>query len=207
MPLYVTRERTLAPRLPGPVDVLVEVTDGDGDTWSRTKVELVVEATYSSALRVGVAGVFLDGVDREYVARRQPGAGQAEVAAVETGGYDLEVVAGFAAFLDENGRGYSKHDFGNFAPYLGLGVVAQGADGSFDFLKSVHLGVEWELTPTFSLASTLVLRRVTRLAPGVELGGPVQGEVPTVTRQSVGVGFVLNVSPEFLRIGSPLGGL
>lgn len=125
---------------------------------------------------------------------------------METGGYDLEIVAGFAAFLDKGGRGYSSHDYSRFAPYLGIGLLSQGADGEVDFLKSVHLGVEWELTPTFSLASTVVLRRVTRLAPGVALGGPVQGDVPTVTRQSVGLGFVLNVSPEFLRVGS-LGGL
>lgn len=207
VPTYRTVEQVFPPRLPGAADLEVTVRRPRGGFYSNVRVELIIDRTYSSALRVGFGGVFLGAVDREFDAQTQPGAGQAEIVATGSQSYDLELVLGFAPFLERGGRSYASPSLARFAPYIGVGLLSQGGGGGGDavqleFFKSLHLGVEWELNPTFSVALTGVLRRVDRLSPGLRIGGPVEGNnVPTVERQALGLGLVINISPEFLRFG------
>ncbi len=205
-PDFDVRTQLFAPRQPGELDVTLEIREGE-EVVDQALVELLVDQTFSSAVRVGVSAVFLGAVDQGFEARAQPGAGQEEIVAVTAGDYDLELVAGFAPFLEKNGRSYTSGSSANFAPYFGIGVLSVSPDGAeLDFLKSLHLGVEWAPSQTFSVAVTGVLRRVDRLAPGSQIGGPVNGEVPTISTQSFGMGVVLNFSPELLNFaGTGLG--
>ena len=66
----------------------------------------------------------------------------------------------------------------------------------------MHLGVEWELTEAFAIGLTANLRRVERLADGLRPGYPIEGNVPTDDVFVFGMGIVINLSPEFLKIGA-----
>ena len=202
-------ERKYPPRLPGqaiPVKVLVR--DASRRPFSFADIELLVDQTYSSAFRVGFGGVFLGGVDRKFEALQAPGSGQAEIVSTGSQSHDMELVLGFAPFLEEGGRSYARPSWTHFAPYVGVGVISQKVGDDLDYFKSLHLGVEWEMSPTFSVAGTMAIRRVTRLAPGYEIGGPVaaNGDIPTVERQALGLGLMINVSPDFLRFVNPPAG-
>src|SRR5690606_17235812 len=84
-----------------------------------------------------------------------------------------------------------------FNPYFGIGLLSTGGDGELSWLKSVHLGVEWELTDAFAIGITANLRRAERLAEGFRVGQPLDGDVPTEERFVVGMGVVVNLSPSF----------
>ncbi len=196
---------TFAPRRPGNVNVIISMFE-NGRPVSERRVELIVEQTYSGAVRFGIATIGGGAVDRSYDARTLPSSAQAEVVQTSHSTVDLELVIGFAPFLEQawGGRGYassrrlSEAPFG-FSPFVGVGILNENRN-ALELLKSLHLGVEWEINPHFSLAATYVLRRVDRLAPGLTVGAPVgpDGVLTTSTYQS-GWGVVLNVSPEFLR--------
>lgn len=65
----------------------------------------------------------------------------------------------------------------------------------------MHLGFEYEVSRNFSIAATLVGRKVTRLADGLEVGDPITSTtVPTRTGYEAGIGVVFNFSPEFLKL-------
>ena len=66
----------------------------------------------------------------------------------------------------------------------------------------MHLGVEWELTEAFAIGVTANLRRVERLAKGLKPGYPVESGLPTDDVFVFGLGVVINLSPEFLKIGA-----
>jgi hypothetical protein len=196
---------TFAPRQPGNLNVIITLTR-NGAPISERLVELIVEQTYSGAIRIGVATVWGGAVDRSYDARTVPGSNQEEVVQTATSKVDLELVIGFAPFLEQawGGRGYatsrrlSDAPYG-LSPYFGIGILNENKN-ALELLKSVHLGVEWEMNPHFSVAATYVLRRVERLGRGITVGSPVgpEGIYTTQSYQS-GWGLVFNVSPEFLR--------
>jgi hypothetical protein len=194
---------SFAPRLPGPADIKIKQMEGGKET-SYT-VELVVEETYIGAVRLGVSAVIKGAVDREYSAQARPGSQQAEIVAKSTGPVDLELVLGFAPylfdFIEEDGRAAVTGCRRCFAPYVGLGLLNQSAT-SLELLKSLHFGLEWEFAPSFSVAGTFVVRRVTRLATGFEVGSPVGTDVPTTMGYSLGCGLVFNFSPEFFKVAS-----
>jgi hypothetical protein len=135
----------------------------------------------------------------------RPGSGQSEIVASNVGDMDLEVVLGGAIFLDKGGRGYAVpgHDM-RWAPYFGLGIVNQEHKG-LEVLHSVHLGIEYELNPHFSIALTGVARKITQLGKGLEVGDPVTSTVPTTTGIEFGFGLVINLSPDFLRLATKSG--
>lgn len=190
--------RDFAPRRPGDASVLV--TLGSGEVLTH---ELVVQQTYNGALRTGIAFVGGGAVDADYAAATLAGASTQEVVATSRGGADVELVVGFAPFLDPGGRPANGCEQAPlcFAPYVGLGVVAPSASG-LDVLKSVHVGAEWEPVSSFSLSATLVTRRVTRLADGVHVGSPTQGAPATTEGWGLGAGVVLNVTPSFFKLAS-----
>ncbi|WP_437300219.1 hypothetical protein [Sorangium sp. So ce426] len=200
----VVSESTFGPRRPGKADIKIKHLDGaENPTYT---VELLVEQTYVGAVRLGLGPVFTGAVDRVYEASTRPGSQQPEIVARSSGNVDVELVLGFAPFvfdyLADGGRSAIRGCGTCVAPYVGIGLLNQSAT-SLELLKSLHLGLEWEFSPSFSLAGTVVLRRVTRLAPGYEVGSPVDaGSVPTTERYGVGGGLVFNFSPEFLQVAT-----
>jgi len=154
--------------------------------------------------RVGVAGVFFGAVDGKYKARRAQGAAQTELGVADIAPLDIEFVVSFAPYFDAGGRGATGCDAAPwcFAPYIAIGAIAPNSD-DVEFFKSLHLGVEWEPISNFSIAVTGVARRVTRLEDDAHIGVPVfEDDLPTTQTIGLGLGVVINVSPDFFRIAS-----
>jgi len=205
VPELTVSTQTLAPRRPGAAPLTVRLKDlEDNPIGSDMLVEFFIDETYSGAFRVGFAGILLGGVDQSYSRTTRPGSQQSELVASKPNPVDVDIVIGYAPYLDAGGRAASGCDNRPFcfSPYFGIGLASASSDGSIDFLKSVHLGIEWELTPSFSIGVTANLRRVTRLAKGLTVGQAIDGDVATESRYVVGAGFVINVSPSFLKIGA-----
>lgn len=205
-PKAVVTERPFAARKPGRSDVEIKLMD-HGTTTAKLvyPVELIVEETYVGAIRLGVAALFNDAVDRSYEARTYPGSKQAEIGATTFGHVNAEIVLGFAPYLFDylkTGEGRPAITKGTgLAPYFGIGLLNANGTG-IELVKSIHLGLEYQFAPSFSLALTGVGRRVNRLPPGFTVGSPVTGTVPTTTGFGLGVGLVLNFSPEFFKISA-----
>jgi len=197
--------QVLAPRLPGYAPLTVRLNDLAGEIKAPPMlVEFWIDETYSGAFRMGFAGVFAGGLEQRYQKVTAPNSQQAEIRASDANPVDVDLVVGYAPYLERGGRsaaGCENAPF-CFSPYVGIGVVSAADDGGLDFLKSVHLGVEWEFTPSFSIALTANLRRVQRLAAGYAPGQPIDGDIPTESRYVFGAGLVINLSPSFLKIGA-----
>lgn len=202
--------RSFAPRKPGNADVRVQILDGTTVVAEET-LEMIVETTYIGALRVGLSMVGGGALDRGYEARAVGGTATPQVVQKDGSVVQPELVVGFAPFVIEalagRGRGYSgQESFASrlfrLAPYVGLGVLTNSPNG-IDGFKSFYFGAEWELAPSFSVAFTGVVRRVTRLGSGVQEGSPApDGSVPTQTQHELGWGVVVNITPSFLRLAN-----
>ncbi len=202
---YIATARTFAPRRPGFSPMEVRLTDATGALVADPfKLEFWIEETYSGAFRVGVAGILLGALDKNYRAETQPGSLQREIVATGDSVMDLDVVLGYSPYLDDGGRPAAGCESAPFCfnPYFGLGLLSASSNGDLQWLKSVHLGVEWELTEAFAIGLTANLRRVERLADGLRPGYPIEGNVPTDDVFVFGMGIVINLSPEFLKIGA-----
>jgi hypothetical protein len=202
---YVVTARTFAPRRPGFTPLEVRIHDANAQLVNDPfKLEFWVEGTYSGAFRVGVAGILLGSLDQRYRAETRPDSLQKEIVATERSAMDLDLVIGYSPYLDSGGRAASGCESAPFCfnPYFGLGLMSASSNGDLTWMKSVHLGVEWELTEAFAVALTANLRRVERLASGYRPGYPVDGQVPVDDVFVFGFGVVINLSPEFLRIGA-----
>jgi hypothetical protein len=194
----VVTTRRFAPRLPGPVVVAVAL---DGEVAATS--EFVVEETFAGALRTGVALVGGGALDGGWASALRPGSGQAEVVATTHGSVNAEVFVGVAPYLERGGRpadGCRRAPF-CFGPLIGLGVLTVDG-GSAEFLKSVHLGAEWEPSRTFSVGFTGVARRVDRLPAGLRVGSPTNGDPVTTTGYGLGFGVVLGFTPDVFRLAS-----
>lgn len=202
---YVATARTFAPRRPGFAPMEVRIVDETNQLVTDPfKLEFWIEETYSGAFRIGVAGILLGALDQRYHAETRPGSAQQEIVASDASVMDLDVVIGYSPYLDEGGRpgaGCANAPL-CFNPYFGLGLLSASSNGELQWLKSVHLGVEWELAEAFAIGVTANLRRVERLSSGYEPGYPVDGSVPTDDVFVFGLGVVINLSPEFLKIGA-----
>lgn len=202
---YYVTARSFAPRKPGFAPLEVRLSDAQNQLVADPlKIEFWIEATYSGAFRVGVAGILMGSLDERYRAETRPGSQQREIVQESSSVMDLDVVIGYAPYLDEGGRAGSGCESAPFCfnPYFGLGLLSASSGGDLQWLKSVHLGVEWELTEAFAVGLTANLRRVERLARGFSPGYPVDGDVPTDDKFVFGVGLVINLSPEFLKVGA-----
>ena len=186
----------------GAIELTVKIDGG-----LEGKLDMVAAQAYSGALRFGFGVAFAGAVDRAYEVRTFPGATQSEIAETTRGtAADLEIVLGYAPFLRP--RTYADRQFLDLvAPYIGVGVVGQTGDNKVRPLTSLYLGFEVAPSTVFSVAGTLVLRRVTRLSAGLEHGSAAEpGSAPTRQRLGVGFGVVINVSPEFLNLVGMRGG-
>ncbi len=205
----LVRTWSFASRTPGEADITLTA---NGVT---TTVELVVEKSYAGAIRLGLGVVFPPGSlnrDRTYQAVQRPGSDQHEIVATDAGPAEFELVLGYAPYaFDFIGEGTGRRYVGQtlrersagFAPYIGLGALQANATG-VELLKSIHLGIEWEPQRNFSIAFTLIARRVKRLASGYALEQAVAAGFEIPTRQTIrfAFGLVLNLSPEFFRFAS-----
>lgn len=197
----------LGPYLPGSVTVHVRVVSSAPNTTPiDLPTQLIVEETFSGALRLGIGGVFGGAVERGFALRTAPGSSQPEIVATNGGDMDAELVLGAAIFLEQGGRGYvvPSHN-AKFAPYFGIGILDQ-TDNGLKLLRSVHLGLEYEFNAHFSIAVTVVGRRITRLS-GAELGDPVAmgGALPTETGFAFGGAVVINLTPDFFKLATKSG--
>lgn len=199
---------SFAPRRPGALELVLKLHTATNTLVDEVQTELVVEQTYSGALRLGI-GVPLFAVQREYTTELAPGSAQHEIVA---GGsdVDVELVITFAGFLEalNGGRSYTRPGY-NFFERWGLfvaaGVLAPSTEG-VRFLTSFYVGVELEIIRSLSFGVGFVLRRVNRLISGYSVGDAVlDGTRLSGESWEPGLGFVIGVSPEFLQFAGALG--
>ena len=208
---WVTTTTVIPPLLPGEASVTVKLSSEDALLDQKT-ISLLVQETFSGALRAGIGAVTMGAVDGAYSIRNRAGSPQAEIVSEDPALYNLEFVLGYAAFLDEGGRpaGGCLTVPWCFAPFVGVGVLSQDGRGDYRALSSVHLGVEWEPVRNFSIAATLVGRRTDQLAAGLNVGGPATPGDDIITQgYGLGAGIVFNISPSFFKFaasGLPGGG-
>jgi hypothetical protein len=188
------------------------ITAVNGTTKVPWKLEMFVEKTYSGALRIGIGVLFGRAVDHDYSAVKVDNSSQHELVARTGGRAEFELVVGYAPYVFDmiagrKGRAYQSTTLAQraagFAPYIGLGTLSVGQGTGIEFFRTIHLGLEWEPLRNFSIAATFVMRRVTRLQHGYEVGSPVNsGDPPTREQLALGFGLVLNLTPEFFRFAT-----
>ena len=200
--------RTFAPRRPGEAPLTITLFDNQrAQVNDPLGIEFWIEETYSGAFRAGIGGIFLGGVERRHHAVTRGNSLQPEIEVSGRNLMDVDLMLGYSPYLDAGGRAATGCDNAPFCfnPYFGIGLVSVdggSGGGGIDWLKSVHLGVEWEVSPAFAVALTANLRRVQRLAGGLHPGDPIEGDIPTENRYVFGVGLVVNLSPAFFKIGA-----
>lgn len=214
---WATSSFAFAPRRPSSANITITTTSPADATKDGAPaaspvsttytVELEVEELSWGAVRFGFGSVFGDAASPVYEIRTAAGSNQPEIALASDPTVNFDVTVGFAPYIiDLIGWGGRSHTGGHnayVAPFVGFGVVGQGAAG-VEALNAIYTGVEVEFTPTFSLAAAAVWRRVTSLADGYAVGSPVEvGTSYTTTKTGVGFGLILNVSPDFLQFATP----
>ena len=216
---------TFSPRAPGQADVTVEVKPstpavaaaapaaGAGaaapaaNAKGKLSVELEVDELSWGAVRFGFATVFGEAATARYEIRSAAGAEQAEIALADDPAMNIEAVLGFAPYIFDlwayGGRSETGGPSAYLAPYIGFGVLGQGAAGVEAF-GSLHVGLELGITSSFSIAGTAVWRKITELQDGYRVGSPVDaGTTFTTDGTGFGFGLILNVSPDFLKFATP----
>src|SRR5262249_43091994 len=139
--------------------------------------------------------------------RDTPGpTGLKEVTASGTSSFATDVVAGFAPYLfnDFIDGGVSVARPPAVAvgfPYVGARIVGI-QNSSVTALTSFFFAASLDLKPSISIALAYVLRRTTELPAGYAVGSPYSGtELATVSGWGHGVAVIVNLTPEFFRIG------
>jgi hypothetical protein len=205
-------EFLVPPRAPGPLHISVKFTDTDDPLKSKGEAgtDLIVDRSYSSALRFGIGHIFgLDDIQYKGVQHEKDGKFTITRRASEAN----EIVLGYSLYFNwlfSQGRSYGlinpcwfclARPGRHLGLYAGFGAVSY-ATGTFDYLKSFHLGLELEIK-NFSIAATLVTRRVPMLN-GSQRVGDVTGsaDVDTYDKYRFGFGLILNFSPEFLKFAA-----
>lgn len=203
----------IPPHAPGAMHIDIKFVDpGDAKPKAATAIDLAVDQGYSGSLRVGIAHVF--GAQDHRFSKLQPAASlPATITETDTG--TNEVVVGYSLYLDAllhgdpAGRTYAVYpDHWYAAPLRHLGLfVGFGAlsysPGNIDFLKSIHVGAELELTRNLSIAATAVGRRITQLGGNLHVGGLApSGDLPTSSDYGYGFGLVFNFSTDFVKFAT-----
>lgn len=194
-----------SPRKPGQADVHITVT-GPGSTESTTRdIELEIEPLSWGAARFGFAALFGNVVARTYTAEQVAGSKQLEIREKGSNHFGWEATVGLAPYVLDlvtcpgHGRSHVGGCNRRVAPYFGIGIVGQAADGVSAF-NSFYLGAEFEFASNFSVAAAAVWRNVDTLRHGYVEGSAVEsGTDFTRSSTQLGFGVVLNVSPDFLQ--------
>lgn len=207
---YVVSTVFIPPHAPGAMHIDIKFVDpADAKPRAATAIDLAVDQGYSGSLRLGIAHVF--GAQDHRFSKLQPAQNlPAEITRSDAGAN--EVVVGYSLYLDAlapghpAGRSYAVFG-GNWfwrhvGLYVGFGAVSY-SPGNIDFLKSIHLGVELELTRNLSIAVTGVGRRVTQLDGNLHVGGLAPpGDLPTSTAYRYGFGVIFNFSTDFVKFAT-----
>jgi hypothetical protein len=195
----------IAPHAPGPFKVTAKLFDVASDRSkpvAERRINLIVQTRYAGAFRTGVAGI-IGAEDRKFESRTSPGTMQPEI--VRTSHTPFELVVGYSLFFDGiRGRRYVLRDGSDnilasrLGLFLGFGTVSVTSD-NIDFLKSLHVGLEIELTPNIAVAVTAVGRRIDQLSGSARVGGPAPATIPIEQTYALGGAVVVNIHPGFFR--------
>jgi hypothetical protein len=173
--------------------------------------EYLIPRTYAGAIRTGISAIW-GGNDEAYSSAPRGGAMSGVVTQLSTPRFTHELVIGYAPFP---GRTYVHplkwYARGRRAWYFGLGVIAPAtsSDGGTKaaWLRSLYVGREHEVAQGVSLALVGVIRRADRLADGINVDDVVPaGTSLTKTEVQLGVGLVLNLTPDFFKTAGTVGG-
>ncbi|HET9625966.1 MAG TPA: hypothetical protein VFP84_31615 [Kofleriaceae bacterium] len=203
----------IPPHRPGALHLDVKFLDPvDAKPKSETAVDLDVDQGYAGAIRVGLGHVFhaAGPADHTYSKIRRAKNLPAEI--TQGSANDGELVIGYSVFGETAfaggspaGRTYAIRDQGagaflkhHLGLYVGVGLLEFNTS-TLKFLKSVHLGLDIEISRNISIVSSLALRRATTLGGGLSPGGPApDGDIPTTNRLELGWGLTLNFSTDFI---------
>jgi hypothetical protein len=207
-PTAIISEILLAPRVPGELVVTVKGQRDGKTAWEQT-VEMVVEKTWSGAVRVGL-GLSWCPYRRDYEVTTVPGSSQAEVLDAMGGSHEpgVEFVVGYAPFLRRGGRGYAAPEdrrplLDSLAPYVGFSLMSATQSQNPSFMKSAFVGAEWEFNPSSSLALALSFHQVEALREPYVVGSPVLPEKNvSYSAWRPGVTLLLNASPDLFKIAT-----
>ncbi|NOY28571.1 MAG: hypothetical protein GXP62_22175, partial [Oligoflexia bacterium] len=191
--------RLFAPREAGTVEVRTE-----SGAAPVTVTTLDVVDRYLAAFRLGMA--VTTPAHQAWKAGTPDASGLAPIIASDGDIVDGELVVSVAPFLQRGGRDYLVPQPFRLAPQFGLGVVAvNGASIRFSLLQSYYLGAELELTSTFAVSLSGSLRRVGRLASGVQAGDLIDPStsIPTIHRFHPGIAVAVGFTPRGLRLKAP----
>lgn len=173
-------------------------------TIDQLLFDVAVDSVFYAALRLGI-GVGFGEFDNGYQAQKVGGSAVSEVVATANRDVNLELVLGFAPYLDGltswnfKGRSYGDGLDVGFAPYFGIGIVSQSTSNLTAF-RSFHAGGEIEIGRNFSIALTYVGRFVNDLPDGIAVGSAVpDGTLSTHAALASGGAVVLNLAPEFFK--------
>lgn len=180
---------------------LVDIGDRS-KTVAERQVDVIVQERFAGAFRIGVAGI-AGAEDRKFEARTAPGSMQPEI--VRTSHTPFELVVGYSLLFDGGkGRRYLLRDdsdcwfTSHFGLFLGFGALS-ATSSDIDFLKSLHVGLEYELTPNIAIAATLVGRRLDQLSAGARVGGPSPSTIPIEQTYGLGGAIMVNLLPGLFK--------
>lgn len=201
----------IPPHAPGTLHMDVKFVDATDNTKVRTitSVDLIVDQGYAGALRLGLGHVW-GTQERSYSALQRTKDSPKEI--VEQSTEPTEVVVGYSLYFDGfsvQGRTYNLLShcwycwfWRHAGIFAGFGALSY-ANGNVDFLRSIHVGPELEISRNISVAATVVYRRNSVLSGGLQPGGPApEGEIPTSSRYDWGLGLVITFAPEFAKFAT-----
>lgn len=195
------------PFLPDKATIEATISSGD-ETKDTTQVTILINKTYAGAFRLGVATIFGEVVPQLYEGRTRPGSKQREVATFDRDFPGVfEFVVGYTVYLPPHRPEVNLWPTWHFAGiYFGMGVLQldpQSEQKALDFLKSLHVGIEFELNANAAIAFTALASRINILDSKEGVGTPLgDSEEPHMTsdlRLGYGFGIVVNFGPKVFR--------
>ncbi len=190
----------IPPHAPGAMHLDIRFLDpGDSKPKAATAVDLTVDQGYAGSFRLGISRVFLS-PKRSFTKLQRYKDGPTEI--TQTSSAPSEVVVGYSVYFSgAGGRSYAvRSPYDRFGLFIGFGVLGYAPGEPVDFLRSIHIGPEIEISRHMTLALTGVLNRQTELH-NFAVGGPApEGELPTSTGYDLGVAVVLAFSPDFVKV-------
>ena len=201
----------IGPRAPGAFSVTTSLIDSTGaEQKTTTRVtELVVETQYMGAIRVGVGMIVPFGQNSSvssragiatYSARPSPNGGSA-IFRDTWSPFDLELIAGYSAFLSKDPRTSTKLSDGGWGLFSGVGILSvSSTTGNVTGLTSAYIGPEWSYHG-FAAILLAGIKRVIVLSEGYEVGSQLApgSSVPTSTTYRFAAGLLLSYTSDVFK--------
>lgn len=185
-------------------------TGAPGPKKTTYAYEFYVPHVYGGALRLGIGAIRVHGLEHNYGIRKVAGSDFSQIVDNGADPVNMEIVVGYAPFLaskifsEFGGRTYmnDENPWLRIAPYFGFGAIVS-SNSKIEWLRSLYVGIEYELMPGSSLALTTVIRRVDALANRLSVGMPVaDGTNLTRVNYEYGWGVVFNFTPAFFQFAT-----